>query len=244
MSLREVGRRDLSLVDLLDRILDKGVVINGDITVTIGRVELLSLKINLVIASLETAKRYGIRLPWEPAPRPRRPLRGRSRALPAPMRWPRLEAYASRQLPQKLQRLDLSGDSAKLQNGLARLVLAIAELLKEVLERQALRRVESGTLTKEEVERLGLAFIEIDRKLLEMSREFGMKPGELKAELAELIRGAGVGASSTDIVKVIDRFLDKGVAVAGQVRIAVADIDLIGLDLLAVLYPVYKKGEW
>jgi Gas vesicle protein len=65
VSLREIGRRDLSLIDLLDRILDKGVVINGDITVTIGKVELLSLKINLVIASLETAKRYGIILPWE-----------------------------------------------------------------------------------------------------------------------------------------------------------------------------------
>jgi len=66
MSLREVGRRDLSLIDLLDRILDKGIVINGDITLTVGKVELISLKINLVIASLETAKRYGIRLPWEP----------------------------------------------------------------------------------------------------------------------------------------------------------------------------------
>jgi hypothetical protein len=65
VSLREVAGRNLSLVDLLDRILDKGVVINGDITVTIGNVELLSLKINLVIASLETAKRYGLKLPWE-----------------------------------------------------------------------------------------------------------------------------------------------------------------------------------
>jgi len=86
MSLREVGRRDLSLIDLLDRILDKGVVINGDITVTVGRVELLSLKINLVIASLETAKRYGIRLPWEPAPKSGKRLRGRAGALRAPMR--------------------------------------------------------------------------------------------------------------------------------------------------------------
>jgi Gas vesicle protein len=60
-----VGRRDLSLVDLLDRILEKGVVITGDITVTVGSVELLSLKINLVVASLETAKRYGLKLPWE-----------------------------------------------------------------------------------------------------------------------------------------------------------------------------------
>ena len=65
MSLREISGRNLSIVDLLDRILDKGVVINGDITVTVGSVELLSLKINLVIASLETAKRYGLKLPWE-----------------------------------------------------------------------------------------------------------------------------------------------------------------------------------
>ncbi len=65
MSLSETGRRDLSLVDLLDRILEKGVVINGDITVSVGSVELLSVKVNLVIASLETAKRYGLKLPWE-----------------------------------------------------------------------------------------------------------------------------------------------------------------------------------
>ena len=86
MSLREVGRRDLSLVDLLDRILDKGVVINGDITVAVGKVELLSLKINLVIASLETAKRYGIRLPWEKEPKPVWRLRGRSGSSMAAMR--------------------------------------------------------------------------------------------------------------------------------------------------------------
>ncbi|MDE1853670.1 MAG: gas vesicle protein [Thaumarchaeota archaeon] len=65
MSLSTVTRRDLTLIDLLDRILDKGVIINGDITVSIGKVELLSLKINLVIASLDTAKRYGLKLPWE-----------------------------------------------------------------------------------------------------------------------------------------------------------------------------------
>ncbi len=154
-----------------------------------------------------------------------------------------MQASSPRESSQALERLDLSGDGAKLQNGLAKLVLTIAELLKEVLERQALRRVESGSLTKEEVERLGLAFMAIDRKLVEMSREFGMKPGELRTELATLVKGTGVGASSTDVVEVIDRLLDKGVAVAGQVRIAVADINLIGLDLLAVLYPIYKEGE-
>lgn len=61
----QLPARQMSLFDLLDRILDKGVVINGDITVSFAGVDLLSLKVNLVIASLETAKRYGIELPWE-----------------------------------------------------------------------------------------------------------------------------------------------------------------------------------
>ncbi|HJS83089.1 MAG TPA: gas vesicle protein [Nitrososphaera sp.] len=61
----ELPARQLSLFDLLDRILDKGVVINGDITISFAGVDLVSLKVNLVIASLETAKRYGIELPWE-----------------------------------------------------------------------------------------------------------------------------------------------------------------------------------
>jgi len=61
----EPVRSHLTLLDLVDRILDKGIVINGDITLAIAGTDLLSLKINLVIASLETAKRYGIELPWE-----------------------------------------------------------------------------------------------------------------------------------------------------------------------------------
>jgi len=65
MSLKQLTRKELTVLDILDRILDKGVVINGDITVAIAGVDLLTLKINLVIASLETAKRYGIPLPWE-----------------------------------------------------------------------------------------------------------------------------------------------------------------------------------
>lgn len=65
MSVKQITRKELTVLDLLDRILDKGMVINGDITLAIAGVDLLSLKINLVIASLETAKRYGIPLPWE-----------------------------------------------------------------------------------------------------------------------------------------------------------------------------------
>ena len=54
-----------NVLDILDRILDKGIVINGEIIVSLIDTEILSLRINLVIASIETAKRYGIELPWE-----------------------------------------------------------------------------------------------------------------------------------------------------------------------------------
>lgn len=69
LSTTELNRNQITLVDLLDRILDKGLVINGDISISIVGVELLSLKINLVIASMETAKRYGLKLPWEKWPK-------------------------------------------------------------------------------------------------------------------------------------------------------------------------------
>jgi hypothetical protein len=52
-----------SLADVLDRILDKGVVINADITVSVVGVELLGLQIRLALASFETAARYGLEFP-------------------------------------------------------------------------------------------------------------------------------------------------------------------------------------
>ena len=52
-----------TLADVIDRILDKGLVINADITVSLVDVELLSIKIRAVLCSLETAARYGLELP-------------------------------------------------------------------------------------------------------------------------------------------------------------------------------------
>ena len=69
-----------TLADVIDRILDKGLVINADITVSLINVELLSIKIRAVLCSLETAARYGLELPsgtnvetdaWKEAQTPR-----------------------------------------------------------------------------------------------------------------------------------------------------------------------------
>jgi len=52
-----------TLVDVIDRILDKGLVINADITVSIAGVELLGIKIRAALASFETAAKYGLEFP-------------------------------------------------------------------------------------------------------------------------------------------------------------------------------------
>lgn len=52
-----------TLVDVVDRILDKGLVINADITVSVAGVELLGIKIRAALASFETAARYGLEFP-------------------------------------------------------------------------------------------------------------------------------------------------------------------------------------
>ena len=69
-----------TLADILDRILDKGVVINADITVSLVGVELLGLQIRLALASFETAARYG---PSSRAARTWRRLPGRNCGRPA-----------------------------------------------------------------------------------------------------------------------------------------------------------------
>jgi len=52
-----------TLVDVIDRVLDKGLVINADITVSIAGVELLGIKIRAALASFETAAKYGLEFP-------------------------------------------------------------------------------------------------------------------------------------------------------------------------------------
>jgi len=52
-----------TLIDVIDRILDKGLVINADITVSVAGVELLGIKVRAALASFETAAKYGLEFP-------------------------------------------------------------------------------------------------------------------------------------------------------------------------------------
>jgi Gas vesicle protein K len=91
-----------------------------------------------------------------------------------------------------LQRLEaalprrLNAAPESLEKGLAQLVLTIVELLRQLMERQALRRIESGTLTDEEVERLGRTFMALSERMDELKDVFGLEDRDLNLDLGPL----------------------------------------------------------
>ena len=145
---------------------------------------------------------------------------------------------------QVLEELRLGGKKGNgdVRTGLVKLVLTVVEIVRQVLEKQAIRRVEAGDLTQEEVERLGVAFMEIKKSLFEISMEFGIKPEELTDQLGAIVRTGEGSLDKVSIASLLDKILDRGAVVAGSVKLSVSDIDLIVLDLLAMLHPVYKKA--
>lgn len=142
---------------------------------------------------------------------------------------------------QALQSINLDGE--KLQKGLAKLVLVIVELLRQILERQARRRIESGSMTTEEVERLGLAFMNMKEKMSYISEEFGLQPDELDGALKGMLKSRDLQLTRTSLVDVVDALLSKGVVVGGRITVSVADIELVALDLLATLSAVPMAGK-
>ncbi|MCG8424072.1 MAG: gas vesicle protein K [Proteobacteria bacterium] len=81
-------------------------------------------------------------------------------------------------------RLDVADDQAK--NGLGQLVLTLVKLIHELLEKQAIRRMDSGTLSDEEIERLGTALWHQAEMIDRLRREFGLREDELNLDLGPL----------------------------------------------------------
>lgn len=77
-------------------------------------------------------------------------------------------------------------DPEKIENGLAKLVLTLVELIKKLLEKQAIRRIEGGSLSGEEVERIGEALMKLEDKLQELKELFGLKDEDLALNLGPL----------------------------------------------------------
>src|ERR1051325_1456437 len=93
-----------------------------------------------------------------------------------------LHALAT-QLPDRI-----NADPERVEQGLARLVLTVVELLRKVLEHQAIRRMDGGSLTDEEIERLGPPLLKLNQRMDELKTTFGLTDDDLNIDLGPLGR--------------------------------------------------------
>jgi hypothetical protein len=86
-----------------------------------------------------------------------------------------------RGIPQRIE-----SDAGSLERDLFKLVLTIIELIRQLMERQALRRIDQGDLTAEQVEELGQALMQLERAMTELRDRYDLTPADLDIDLGPL----------------------------------------------------------
>jgi hypothetical protein len=80
----------------------------------------------------------------------------------------------------------VSADPETVERGLVQLVLTIVELLRQLMERQAVRRLDAGAMTPEETERVGRTLMLLENRMAELRDYFGLTPEDLNLDLGPL----------------------------------------------------------
>lgn len=102
---------------------------------------------------------------------------------PALSDFARVMAPAQALAPQRI-----ALDPADVKTGLGKLVLTVVALVRDLLERQAIRRMEAGSLTDAEIERIGTTFMRLGEEIERLKKEFGLEGEELNIDLGPLGR--------------------------------------------------------
>lgn len=182
------GNESVTLLDIADRLLDTGVVLDGEATISVADVDLIYLGLNVALTSVDRMRRVGSgTLADQVPPRSAPTTPNGPGAMSASLLEEEAAAVRSEfervkaDLPERV-----NVDPDEVERGLAKLVLTIVEFVRQLLERQAVRRMQHGTLTEEEVERVGIALERLDSKMTEMASRFGLRREELSMKLGPL----------------------------------------------------------
>jgi hypothetical protein len=183
-----LGGPRIELSEVLSHVLDKGVVLRGEVMLAVADIDLIKLDLGLLLTAVETALRHQQRHRAAPdrlageieqttdtESQVVRAIQPPSDAAVAPL----TEVAAG--LPPRL-----NTDPEKVENGLAKLVLTLIEVLRKVLEHQAVRRMEGGHLSEAEIEKLGVALLRLNDRMQEMKEIFGLTDEDLQIDLGPL----------------------------------------------------------
>lgn len=205
-----VKYQQVTLLELLDRLLDKGVVVKGEILLSVADIDLIYLNLGLLLSSVKTvqqaAKRDGSSnaplISWQTSvpdelakadhldkesltPAPRVEVNGRRNSATPELLASALPTDIHDSLNQLFEpRATI--DPAQVEKGLAKLVLTLVDLIRKLMEKQAIRRMDEGELHASEIERLGNTFYLLDEKMEQLKKVFDLEDDDLNLDLGPL----------------------------------------------------------
>jgi len=166
----------VTLADALDRVLEKGAVINGEMFLRVADVDLVFLGLRLILTSVSKAGELSGEAfstkDKEPTPEDIEYIERLQREI----------KKAEENIPKLI---DL-GSPKKTEQGIAKLILILVELIRKLMEKEAFRRVKRGTLFPTEIQKLGLTLKAIKKKVKEIQAIFGIEDEELNLDLGPL----------------------------------------------------------
>lgn len=168
-------RKAVTLVDVLDRILDKGAVVDGELAIRIADIDLIFIGLRLLVTSISRVEKLrkgnGIQKKLKPTKEDLEYLQELEREI----------QKAERDIPRIID----AGSPKKAERGIAKLVLTLVEFIRKILEKEAMRRIEIGNLSDTEIQKLGLTLKALEKKIEELKAVFGIKE-KLNLELGPL----------------------------------------------------------
>lgn len=199
-----VKNQHFTILELLDRLLDKGVMVKGEVVLSVADIDLVYLNLGLLLSSVKTVEKAK-----------RRGGNGEATLIS----WQNTsEAGFLNESPQVVQSLPFSKEDKKgngetvartlakvvdhgieqmikprtninpknVEKGLAKLVLTVVDLLRKLMEKQAVRQMEAGLLTAWQIDRVGTSFLLLDERMEQLKKVFGLKDEDLNLDLGPL----------------------------------------------------------
>jgi hypothetical protein len=126
-------------------------------------------------------------------PQRKRPPKSRPKSSTRAERHALVEIREVESLREEIERLRASAapprwnaDPDDVRRSVAKLVLTLVDAIRQLLERQAIRRMEAETLTEQETEDIGMALMRLEEAIREIGAQFGLSPEDLKLDLGPL----------------------------------------------------------
>lgn len=171
-------RRPVTLAQALDKVLDKGAILQGDLMLRLADIDLVYIGLRVIITSISRMEKLKSKEYFK-----KTYTRQEKKAdLKYIAQVQKEIEKASNNIPKIIN----ASCPRKAEKGLAKLVLTLVKLIKDLLEKESMRRIEQGNLSDLEVQKLGITLKALDKKIQELRVVFGIKEKELNLDLGPL----------------------------------------------------------